>query len=335
VHIAADDGGSAGDGRRLALSMPNETPYARLTPDLVLDAISACGLWPDGRLLALNSYENRVWQIGLEDARPVIAKFYRPGRWSDAAILEEHAFAQELAEAELPVVAPLSFAGRTLLHHDGFRYALSPRHGGRAPSLESSDQLAWLGRLIARMHGVGARHPFAYRGNLDRNTLVAQPMQAVLASTLLPPSVHDRYRYAVERVDRLIAARFDVVGPVRRLRLHGDCHPGNVLWTDAGPHFVDLDDARMGPAVQDLWMLAHDQRAMEALLEGYTSMRDFDHAELALIPALRAMRQVHYAGWIAARWHDPAFPAAFPFAAEPRWWEQHITDLHEQADELE
>lgn len=315
--------------------MSNETPYARLTPDLVLDAITACGLWPDGRLLALNSYENRVWQVGLEDAAPAIAKFYRPGRWSDAAILEEHAFAQELADAELPVVAPLAFSGRTLLHHDGYRYALSPRHGGRAPSLESTDQLEWLGRLIARMHSVGARSTFAHREKLDRETLIVKPMRAVLASDLFPNSLTDRYRAAVERVDHAVTARFEAVGPVRTLRLHGDCHPGNVLWTDAGPHFVDLDDARTGPAVQDLWMLAHDERAMEALLEGYGSMRDFDHAELALVPALRAMRQVHYAGWIAARWQDPAFPAAFPFAAEARWWDQHITDLHEQADELE
>lgn len=315
--------------------MSNETPYARLTPDLVLDAITACGLWPDGRLLALNSYENRVWQVGLEDAAPAIAKFYRPGRWSDAAILEEHAFAQELADAELPVVAPLAFSGRTLLHHDGYRYALSPRHGGRAPSLESTDQLEWLGRLIARMHSVGARSTFAHREKLDRETLIVKPMRAVLASDLFPNSLTDRYRAAVERVDHAVTARFEAVGPVRTLRLHGDCHPGNVLWTDAGPHFVDLDDARTGPAVQDLWMLAHDECAMEALLEGYGSMRDFDHAELALVPALRAMRQVHYAGWIAARWQDPAFPAAFPFAAEARWWDQHITDLHEQADELE
>jgi Ser/Thr protein kinase RdoA (MazF antagonist) len=315
--------------------MADETPYARLTPDLVLDAVTACGLWPDGRLLALNSYENRVWQVGLEEASPVIAKFYRPGRWSDAAILEEHAFARELAEAELPVVAPATFAGRTLLHHDGYRYTLSPRHGGRAPSLESADQLEWLGRLIARMHSIGARAAFTHRGRIDRNTLIVQPMHAVLASNLLPAALSERYRHAVERVEQMVDARLGMVGPVRTLRLHGDCHPGNVLWTDAGPHFVDLDDARMGPAVQDLWMLAHDERAMEALLEGYASMRDFDYAELALIPALRAMRQVHYAGWIAVRWHDPAFPAAFPFAAEPRWWEQHITDLHEQADELE
>jgi Ser/Thr protein kinase RdoA (MazF antagonist) len=310
-------------------------PYASLTPDLVLDAVSACGLWPDGRLLALNSYENRVWQVGLEDTQPVIAKFYRPGRWSDAAILEEHTFAQELADAELPAVAALEFGGRTLLHHEGFRYALTPRRGGRAPELESVDQLQWLGRLIARMHLIGARTPFEHRGRLDRDSMVQQPMHAVLDSTLLPPALATNYRAAANRLDAAIAARMHALGPVRQLRLHGDCHPGNVLWTDAGPHFVDFDDARTGPAVQDLWMLASDERSMKALLEGYQQFRDFDTAELNLIPALRAMRQLHYAGWIAARWPDPAFPAAFPFAAESRWWEQHIADLHELADELE
>ncbi|TAL85636.1 MAG: serine/threonine protein kinase [Rhodanobacter sp.] len=315
--------------------MTADTPYASLTPDLVLDAVNACRLWPDGRLLALNSYENRVWQVGLEDSAPVIAKFYRPGRWTDATIIEEHRFAQELADAELPVVAPLVFEGRTLLRHGGFRYALSPRHGGRAPELEASEQLQWLGRLIARMHVVGAHAPFAHRGRLDRDAMVVQPMHAVLDSSLLPPSLHTNYHAAATRLDSAVAARLEAVGPVRPLRLHGDCHPGNVLWTDAGPHFVDLDDARSGPAVQDLWMLANDERALTALLEGYRQFRDFDDSELALIPALRAMRQLHYAGWIAARWHDPAFPAAFPFAAESRWWEQHLADLHELSDALE
>ena len=310
-------------------------PYAGLTPDVVLNAISACSLWPDGRLFALNSYENRVWQVGIEDAEPVIAKFYRPGRWSDAAIAEEHAFTRELADAELPVVAPFAFAGTTLLHHAGFRYALTPRRGGRAPELEAADQLQWLGRLIARMHGVGARVPFVHRTTLDQTTMVQQPLRAVLASRLLPAALHEHYRVAAARGAAAIAGRLAAVGPITHIRLHGDCHPGNVLWTDAGPHFVDLDDARMGPAVQDLWMLAHDERALRAILAGYRQFRDFNPVELALIPALRAMRQLHYAGWIAARWDDPAFPAAFPFAAESRWWEQHITDLHELAEGLE
>jgi len=309
-------------------------PYAALKPDVVLDAIAAIGMQPDGRLLALNSYENRVYQAGLEDGTFVVAKFYRPHRWNDAAITEEHGFARELADAELPMVAPLAFDGATLLRHEGFRYAIYPRRGGRAPPLESRDHLEWVGRLLARMHNVGARQPFAHRGSIDPETFVIEPSQAVLHSALLPARLHDRYAQAAETVGQAIAARFDAVGPVIRLRLHGDCHPGNLLWTDAGPHFVDLDDARMGPAMQDLWMLAADEAALDALLEGYAQFRDFDPRERALVPALRAMRQVHWAGWIAARWHDPAFPAAFPFAVEPRWWEQHIDDLHEAADAL-
>ena len=333
MHFAHHHGRDRRPQRCAAL---NElAPYAGLTPDVVLNAIGACDLWPDGRLLALNSYENRVWQVGIEDAEPVIAKFYRPGRWSDAAIDEEHTFAQELVDAELPVVAPLAFAGNTLLHHAGFRYALSPRRSGRAPELEAPEQLQWLGRLIGRMHGIGARTPFVHRGTLDRASMVQQPMHAVLNSTLLPATLHGHYHAAAERLDTAIASRLAAIGPVTRIRLHGDCHPGNVLWTDVGPHFVDLDDARTGPAVQDLWMLAHDDRALKILLDGYQQFRDFERTELALIPALRAMRQLHYAGWIAARWDDPAFPGAFPFAAESRWWEQHITDLHEMAEELE
>lgn len=315
--------------------MNAQAPYSELTPDIALDAIAATGLNPDGRLLALNSYENRVYQVGLEEDGFVVVKFYRPQRWSDEAIAEEHAFAHELADAELPVVAPLAFDGQTLLRHAGFRYALYPRRGGRAGEMESREHLEWIGRLLARMHAVGARAPFRHRGALDRATFIEAPARAVLASSLLPARLHDPYSRAVARVDAAIAGRFEAVGAVARIRLHGDCHPGNLLWTDAGPHFVDLDDARMGPAVQDLWMLAGDDDSLDALLEGYAQFRDFDPRERALIPALRAMRQVHWAGWIAARWHDPAFPAAFPFAAEARWWEQHVEDLHEAADSIE
>jgi len=311
-----------------------QAPYSGLSPDTALDAIAAAGLDPDGRLLALNSYENRVYQIGLDDGTFVVAKFYRPQRWSDAAIAEEHAFARELADTELPVVAPLAFEGQTLLRHAGFRYALYPRRGGRSGEMESREHLEWIGRLLARMHAVGARAPFRQRGTLDRNTFINAPSRAVLASALLPARLQEKYSQAVTRVEAAIASRFDAVGTVTRIRLHGDCHPGNLLWTDAGPHFVDLDDARTGPAVQDLWMLAGDEESLDALLEGYAQFRDFDPRERALIPALRAMRQVHWAGWIAERWRDPAFPAAFPFASEARWWEQHIEDLHEAADEL-
>ncbi len=304
-------------------------PYASLSPDTVLAAVESAGLSCDGRLLALNSFENRVYQVGIEDSAPVIAKFYRNGRWSDAAIAEEHDFARELAAEELPVVAPSSFDGQSLLHFNGFRYAIFPRHGGRAPELESANNLAWMGRLLARMHAVGGRAPFRARGAIDRVSLIDQPAKAVLASPLLPANLHQRYAQITAALGGRIDARFARIDNLRRLRLHGDCHAGNVLWTDAGPHFVDLDDARAGPAVQDLWMLAQTPQAMDFLLDGYTQFRDFDYRELALIEPLRIMRQVHYAGWIAQRWDDPAFPQAFPFVALARWWDQHVEDLHE------
>ncbi|MGH8042182.1 MAG: serine/threonine protein kinase [Rudaea sp.] len=311
------------------------TPYANLSPDAVLAAVESAGLRTDGRLLALNSFENRVYQVGIEDDTPLVAKFYRSGRWSDAAIIEEHVFAQELVDAELPVVAPLAYANSTLLQCGDFRFALYPRQGGRAPELESADNLAWMGRLLARLHGVGSRSAFRARGTLDRATLIQLPSDAVLASTLLPPTLRERYAQIIETLDVLIAARFAAAGAIAHIRLHGDCHAGNVLWTDAGPHFVDLDDARMGPAMQDLWMLAPNPRALDWLLEGYAEFRDFDHRELALVESLRIMRQIHHAGWIAQRWDDPAFPRAFPFAAEARWWEQHVEDLREAAEQLQ
>ena len=312
----------------------HETPYAALTPEVVLDAVDATGFVSDGRLTALASYENRVYQVGIEDGAPLVVKFYRPGRWSDAAIAEEHAFALELAAAELPVVAPLELRGRTLFAHAGFRYALYPRRGGRAPELESAEHLAWMGRLLARLHGIGARARFSARGTIDTDTFVREAARAVLSSELLPTRLADIYRARTNAIAAAVDARFDAVGPAY-LRLHGDCHVGNVLWTDAGPHFVDLDDARMGPAVQDLWMLAPSPRALDALLDGYAEFRDFDYRELALVEPLRLMRQVHWAGWVASRWHDPAFPRAFGYVGEPRWWEQHLNDLAEALARLE
>ncbi|HEU4663513.1 MAG TPA: serine/threonine protein kinase [Dokdonella sp.] len=309
-------------------------PYDALTPDTVLDAVEAAGFRTDGRLLALPSYENRVYQVGVEDHAPLVAKFYRPARWSDAAIAEEHAFALELAAAELPLVAPLAIAGATLLEHAGFRYALYPRRGGRAPELESVDHLAWMGRLLARIHAVGARARFRARGAIDADAFVRDAARAVLSSGLLPDALEQRYRARTAAIADLVDARFATIAPAT-LRLHGDCHGGNVLWTDHGPHFVDLDDARMGPAVQDLWMLAPSPRALDVLLEGYAEFRDFDPRELDLVEPLRLMRQIHWAGWVAARWHDPAFPRGFPQVGEPRWWEQHVEDLAEAVQSLQ
>ncbi|MBL0029903.1 MAG: serine/threonine protein kinase [Rhodanobacteraceae bacterium] len=305
----------------------NATPFAALSPDFVLDAIEALGFDPDGRLQALNSFENRVYQVGIEGGEPLIAKFYRPGRWSDAAIREEHAYANELVEAELPVVAPLVIDGDTLFDCDGQRVALFPRKGGRAPELEGLDVAQWLGRLIARIHSVGARRPFAARGRIDVASRVDAAAAHVLDAHLLPPQLVDRYERLVDAVATRLDDQFAVVQPAL-LRLHGDCHPGNLLWTDAGPHFVDLDDAAMGPAIQDLWMLMDGGTAQgAALLEGYAEFRDLDPGELSLVEPLRIMRQIHHAGWISARYDDPAFPRAFPFAAEPRWWEEHCDDL--------
>jgi len=311
-----------------------QAPYEALSPDLVLDAVEDAGFATDGRLLALASYENRVYQVGIEDGSPLVAKFYRPARWSDAAIAEEHAFALELAAAELPVVAPIVIDDETLLEHAGFRYALYPRRGGRAPELESVDNLAWMGRLLARLHGIGSRERFRTRGAIDTDTFIRDAARAVLASGLLPDRLERAYAERTATMAVLIDTRFATIEPAR-IRLHGDCHGGNVLWTDSGPHFVDLDDARMGPAVQDLWMLAPSERALDALLEGYAEFRDFDFRERDLIEPLRLMRQIHWAGWVAARWHDPAFPRAFGYVGEPRWWEQHLNDLAEALGRLQ
>lgn len=304
-------------------------PYADLTPECVLDAMCSVGFEVDGRQMALNSYENRVYQLGLEDGRFVVAKFYRPGRWTDAGIAEEHAFTAELAAAEIPVVAPMSIDGNTLHHHAGFRFAVFARRGGRAPELEDLDAAAWMGRTLGRMHALAARSSFSQRPRLDVDSLVRVAADFVLGSRLLPQTVRARYENTVHELAWRLDDCWAAVTP-RVIRLHGDCHPGNVLWTEQGPTLVDFDDARSGPAIQDLWMLFSGQpRQREAMLEGYERFCVFDHGELALVDALRLMRQIHHAGWIAQRWDDPAFPFAFGFAGEARWWETHVNDLME------
>ncbi|WP_058557884.1 serine/threonine protein kinase [Thiohalocapsa sp. ML1] len=311
------------------------TPYATLTPDRVLDAVESAGFAVDGRLLALNSYENRVYQVGLDDGPPVIAKFYRAARWSDAQILEEHAFAAELADADVPLVPPLARDGATLLRHQDLRFTLTPRRGGRAPELDDPDVLRRLGRLLARLHNVGATHAFTHRPALTVESFGELPGAYVLAAGWLPPELEPAYRSVLEQALVEVRACFERAGAVRGLRLHGDCHRGNILWTDAGAHFVDLDDARMGPAIQDLWMLLSGEREemivqLGAVLAGYREFRDFDPRELHLPEALRALRQIHYAAWIAQRWQDPAFPAAFPWFDSPRFWQDQILWLREQ-----
>jgi Ser/Thr protein kinase RdoA (MazF antagonist) len=326
-------------------SMSEPHPYARLTPDVVLNAVDAVGLRCDGRLLALNSYENRVYQVGIEDEAGapalVVAKFYRPDRWSDAQILEEHAFAHELAEAEIPVVAPSAFDGRTLLEAEGFRLAVFPRRGGRAPELEDHDTLEWLGRFIGRIHAVGGTHPFVERPRLDIESFGEEPRAFLLAGGFIPPELLDPWRQAAALALEGVRAAFDRAGAFATLRLHGDCHAGNVLWTPAtgnapgGPHFVDLDDARMGPAVQDLWMLISGDRQtmgqqLGKILSGYEDFAEFDDRELNLVEALRTLRLIHYSAWLARRWDDPAFPIAFPFFNSQRYWQDRVLELREQ-----
>ena len=310
-------------------------PYSGLTPDRVLDALASVGLRPDGRLSSLNSYENRVYQVWMEEGAPLVVKFYRAARWSDAQINEEHAFARELAEAEIPVVAPVAFAARTLHAFKGFRFAVFPRRGGRAPELEDRKTLEWIGRFVGRMHAVGAARAFRKRPALDIDSHGLEPRNWLLASGLIPADLMEAWASATALALDGVRRSFERAGDVRKIRLHGDCHGGNVLWTDEGPHFVDFDDSRMGPAVQDLWMLLSGEREgmareLAVVLEGYEDFREFDPRELYLLEALRTLRLIHYSAWIARRWEDPAFPAAFPWFGTQRYWQDRILELREQ-----
>ncbi len=315
--------------------MSNEAPYSELSPEAVLTAIEAVGHRCDGRVLALNSYENRVYQIGVEDAEPVVAKFYRPGRWSDAAILEEHAFARELAAQEIPVVAPFWRDGVSLHVYRGFRYAIFPRRGGRWPELGTTDDREWVGRFLGRIHAVGRAARFHERARLSVEELGRKARDEVLDGEWMPDYLATKYADVTDDLLYEVEARAEGWGGAALGRIHGDCHRGNIMWTDHGPHFVDLDDCLTGPAIQDLWMLlaggAQEMRAgLHDLLAGYEQFLPFDRSEIALIEPLRALRMIHYSAWLARRWHDPAFPQAFPWFAEPRYWEQHYRALDEQ-----
>jgi Ser/Thr protein kinase RdoA (MazF antagonist) len=312
----------------------NAHPYSLLTPDRVLDAVAACGLRPDGRLLSLNSYENRVYQVWLEDAErrneAVVAKFYRPGRWSDAQIDEEHAFARELAEREIPVVAPTHS-----LRFAEFRVALYPRRGGRTPELGDDRTLEWIGRFIGRIHAVGAIGKFQRREALTPRSFGHDARAFLLGTSFIPADLLDAWKAVTAQALAGVERCYANAGAVRAIRLHGDCHVGNILWTDDGPHFVDLDDARMGPALQDLWMLLSGSHAamgaqMHHVLAGYEEFADFDRRELHLLEALRTLRLIHYSAWIARRWDDPAFPVAFPWFNTQRYWQDRILELREQ-----
>ena len=316
-------------------------PFARLDPDRVIRAVEATGCRSDARVLALNSYENRVYQVGLEEAQPVVVKFYRPGRWSDAQILEEHVFTAELAELEIPAVPPLADADGRTLHHDGdLRYAIYPRHGGRAPDVEDFDALAVFGRYLGRIHRVGALRTFTVRPDLSVAEFGHASRDFLLSTEFLPDELRPAYETVTADLLRRIEGDFPALDSCHWLRLHGDCHMGNVLWRDDIPHFVDFDDARNGPAIQDLWMLLSGERPQRTaqiseVLDGYSQFAEIDTRELVLIEPLRTLRIMHHAAWIGRRWEDPAFPRAFPFFANQRFWSEHILNLREQMSALD
>lgn len=315
-------------------------PFHLLTPDFIMDAVESQGFRCDCRNLTLNSYENRVYQVGIEDDRPLIAKFYRPDRWSGPQIIEEHELTFELAGHELPVVTPWrNPAGESLFHYHNFMFALYPQQGGHAPEFDNLDHLAILGRMLGRMHRIGALRPFAHRPVLDSASFGHQSV-ALIRERFIPPEYRESYNAVTEQLLAKVEACLAACGPVRMIRAHGDCHSGNILWRHDLPHFVDFDDSRMAPAVQDLWMMLSGDRQyktlqLDVLLEGYSEFYDFNPLELRLIEPLRSLRMLHYSAWLARRWDDPAFPIAFPWFNTVQYWGEHILELREQLAALD
>lgn len=311
-------------------------PFKNLNPNLILAAIESIGFTCSGSLLALNSYENRVYQIGIENAEPIIAKFYRPNRWSDAAILEEHQFAAELNAYEIPIVQPLIINHQSLHHYGEFRFAVYPRCGGRALELDSAEQLAWMGRFMGRMHAIGNCEAFQHRLKLNTQNYGYQPYQFLLENNFIPTDLKKDFNYIIELLLNKITLRFQAIGELNYIRLHGDCHVGNILWHDIQPHIVDLDDCLTGPAIQDIWMLLSSnvesemRLQLQQILQGYQDFFDFNYREVYLIESLRTLRMIHYAAWLAKRWDDPAFPLNFPWFNTHHYWVELLKNLNDQ-----
>lgn len=318
--------------------MTQDFSFAGLTPDVILDALESAGIFASSGLLALNSYENRVYQFIADDEKRYVVKFYRPQRWSDEAILEEHSFADELIQQEIPLAAPLELKGQTLHHWEGHRFTLFPSVGGRQFEHDNLNQLEWMGRFIGRIHAVGKAQPFIHRPSISCLAFLDKPAELLRDTQFVPQALETPFWAILKPLITLTAERFGAVS-YTPIRLHGDCHPGNILWRD-GPTFVDLDDARSGPAIQDLWMMLSGDRAnkllqLDVLLEAYEEFHAFETEQLALIEPLRAMRMVHHMAWLAARWSDPAFPRAFPWFAQEKYWEGQILALKEQLAALD
>ncbi len=321
--------------------MTQAHPYDALTPGVILDAVEKYGVRCTGGMLALNSYENRVYRIETESHGPLVAKFYRPARWTDGAILEEHAFVQMLTDHEIPAVAPLPYDGKhTLNHHAGFRFAVFPWQPGRAPEFNNADDRIMLGRYLGRLHRLGAAQAFRHRRRLSVEEFGRQSVTCLVQSEFIPAELRDAFRAITEYLLPPVEEAFRAAGDIAWLRLHGDCHLGNILWADSGPYFVDFDDCMMGPSIQDLWMLLsgeHDdrERYLADFLSGYTQFAEFNAAELRLIEPLRTLRLLHYNAWLARRWGDPAFPHNFPWFNTQRYWEEQILTLRQQAAALD
>lgn len=319
--------------------MDNKNPFELLTPDFMLDAIESRGFQSDGRVIALNSYENRVFQIGLEEQTPIIAKFYRPGRWTEQQILEEHSFSFELADQELPVVAPMRTSGDSLYEYQGYYCALFERKGGHAPELDNLDNLFTLGRFLGRIHAVGQAKNYKERPSLTPQTYGHDSVDYIVEHSL-PFEVKTAYESIARDVMKVVDEVWARAGDARYIRVHGDCHVGNILWRDDNPHFVDLDDSRMAPAVQDIWMLLSGERPRQQqqlmeIIEGYQEFCDCNVAELQLIECLRTLRMIYHSAWLARRWHDPAFKYAFPYFGSVQYWQEQILDLRVQFAELQ
>ena len=314
--------------------------FYQLDPDTLLDALESIGVMAEAALLPLNSYENRVYQCRTEDGEKFVVKFYRPQRWSEQQILEEHQFSLELADDDIPVVAPSLINGTTLHRYHGFRFAIFANRGGRTPNLDDFDTLTWLGRFIARIHTRGSAQPYQHRLSISVDSYCREPYQFLVDQQFIPDSLKVSMDSVCQPLIDLCEQRMSCWSDIEWLRIHGDCHPSNVMWTPDGPHFVDLDDSRMGPAVQDLWMLItgdEETRTQQrnALLDGYEEFREFDDRELHLIEPLRALRMIHYMGWLANRWDDPSFKHNFPWFNTQRYWEDQLLNLKEQLGTLQ
>lgn len=310
--------------------------FAALEPTLIIDSVESLQLESDARIFPLNSYENRVYQIGLESDIPkkIIGKYYRPNRWTDQQILEEHEYTLALAELEIPVVAPLLLQGKTLQHFKNYRFALYPQRGGRVAELDNTEHLEWIGRFLGRIHLASAGKTFTHRPTISIQDFAESSVDYLLSHNFIPDYLNEAYQSLTVDLISLLKQRF-AAATYESIRLHGDCHSGNILWTDDGPHFVDFDDCRNGPAIQDLWMLlsgetTEQQQQFNHVLDGYFEFAELNPSELQLIEPLRCLRLMHYAAWLARRWTDPAFPMNFPWFNTTNYWEQHILELREQ-----